>query len=171
MLDPLIGSGTTAIVCEELGRKWLPDELRTPRSKKGGEDTMRIKCLNKDCLYELKGQCQREIVHIRNDLQCSDYAVQKSLCLSALTEGMKIELFTQPGCWACKELQEKLDRENIKYIPLDVQNDDQALLRLMELGARATPTVIVNNNRVLIGCDYKTYKEEVYQEFKESKTR
>lgn len=132
---------------------------------------MLIKCLNKDCMHEFEEQCTRDVVYIGNDLQCKDYSVQTSLFLDTLTKDMRIELFAQPGCQACIELQRELDENKIEYISFDVQADDEALYRLLSLGAMSTPTVIINKDTVLAGCDFETFKYGVLDEIRASKIR
>ena len=52
------------------------------------------------------------------------------------------ELFTQPGCQPCKQVERKLNQYGIPYIVHDISTDENARERVKALGYTQTPVVI-----------------------------
>ena len=61
-------------------------------------------------------------------------------------------LYSQPGCPPCVAAKKFLKARQVAFEYKDVQADPAALLELVELNSRSTPTIVVGDE-VMIGFD------------------
>jgi mycoredoxin len=62
---------------------------------------------------------------------------------------MVLELYATKSCPYCTELREKLEWDGLEYLEYDVEDDEAARLRLLELaGTDAIVPVLVADGRV-----------------------
>jgi glutaredoxin len=114
-----------------------------------------IKCYNKSCNHNESGECLKPDIHIREDLQCADYSKREIKLDPEALKGIKIEVFGRPDCPACKQLKKDLNKNNIPYTYLDVQQDDLSFYRLLNLNIQVVPVTLIDNTTAIIGSDYE----------------
>ena len=61
------------------------------------------------------------------------------------------ELFTQPGCQPCKQVERKLVQYGIPYIVHDISIDENARERVLALGYTQTPVVLASDGTSFSG--------------------
>lgn len=54
---------------------------------------------------------------------------------------MSVTLYSQPNCQPCKLTKMQLEKLNIEYEVIDVQQDEEAFERVKSLGYNGTPVV------------------------------
>ena len=59
---------------------------------------------------------------------------------------MAVTVLSQPGCQPCIATMRKMDQLGIPYTHVDVTSDTDAMQRAVDLGAKATPVVIVEGD-------------------------
>ena len=70
---------------------------------------------------------------------------------------MKIQLYTEPGCAACKEAKEFLSSRGISFEERDVRSNSDFLRILTDdLDSCTTPT-LVSDDRIIVGFDRQEY--------------
>ena len=61
------------------------------------------------------------------------------------------ELFTQPNCQPCKQVERKLNEYSIPYIVHDITRDENARERVLALGYTQTPVVLASDGTSFSG--------------------
>jgi glutaredoxin len=67
----------------------------------------------------------------------------------------QVELFTQPHCGPCRQVEAFLQRHKVRYVRRDVTEDASALVELASRGYMATPVLHAGDEWV-VGFDRKT---------------
>jgi glutaredoxin/uncharacterized damage-inducible protein DinB len=60
----------------------------------------------------------------------------------------RIRVFWQPGCTSCLRTKEFLTAQGVDYQSINVQDDEQGMAALLELGARSVPVVALGERFV-----------------------
>ncbi len=67
-------------------------------------------------------------------------------------EAKQVIVYTQPGCGPCAAEKEFLNNNGVEFEERDIRANPEYLRELMELGAQATPTTLVDEE-VIMGFD------------------
>lgn len=62
---------------------------------------------------------------------------------------MSVTVLSQPNCYQCRATERKMEQLGILYSHVDVTLDPDAMKRAVDLGAKATPVVLVETDGVL----------------------
>ena len=69
-------------------------------------------------------------------------------------------IYTQPGCEGCQREKKFLTQKGIDFTEKNIQEDEQALEELLELGAHGTPTTLIDR-KAIVGFDRQKLAEKL----------
>ena len=69
-------------------------------------------------------------------------------------------IYTQPGCAGCQREKKFLTQKGIDFTEKNIQEDEQALEELLELGAQGTPTTLIDG-KAIVGFDRQKLAEKL----------
>ena len=64
---------------------------------------------------------------------------------------MNVHVYTQPGWFSCRTLEEFLKKNGVEYEHHNVLEDKQAMEDLSKKGIKALPVTIIDDKEVIIG--------------------
>ncbi len=67
--------------------------------------------------------------------------------------GKKVDLYIRTNCSLCDDMENFLNKNGIKHIRFDIEQDVRAKRRMNAKGCQGLPCVIINNSRVVSGYD------------------
>lgn len=59
---------------------------------------------------------------------------------------MDVTVYTKPSCVQCDQTKKFLDKVNIPYTTVDISQDLDAFQKVVDLGFKAAPVVITDND-------------------------
>lgn len=59
---------------------------------------------------------------------------------------MTVTVYSKPNCVACTQTKKNLEKSGITYNTIDITEDTDAYNKIVDLGFRAAPVVIVNRD-------------------------
>lgn len=68
---------------------------------------------------------------------------------------MKLEVFSKAQCPKCNTLKTFLSAEGLEYVELRVDEDDEALQRMKDMGLQSLPVLVVDGDDAnpIVGLD------------------
>lgn len=83
-----------------------------------------------------------------------------------------ILIYSMPGCVACGQLAEMLDRRGVLYKKVDIYEDNEAMNVMREIGLRSVPQVFLEEDNTVVHMgDYNKFKslnDEQFEALKKS---
>ena len=71
-----------------------------------------------------------------------------------------VVIYTQPECAGCQREKKFLTQKGIDFTEKNIQEDEQALEELLELGAQGTPTTLIDG-KAIVGFDRQKLAEKL----------
>lgn len=59
---------------------------------------------------------------------------------------MQVTVYTKPSCVQCDQTKRFLDKVNIPYSTIDITENQEALDKILDMGFKAAPVVITDND-------------------------
>ena len=59
---------------------------------------------------------------------------------------MSVTVYTKPSCVQCDQTKRFLDKVNIPYSTIDITENQEALDKILDMGFKAAPVVITDND-------------------------
>lgn len=64
-----------------------------------------------------------------------------------------VVIYTRPGCRACRQVKAYLARRGVRFTERNVADDPAAMQELLARGSLMTPTIVIDDEHVVIGFD------------------
>lgn len=82
---------------------------------------------------------------------------------------MKVTVYTTPGCMQCKTLMRKLDREQVVYDVMNLEQHPELTEQFKELGMTQAPIVLTSDELSFSGFRPDKINQLVHRVFRDRK--